>query len=237
MRTRTLGIAAMLPLLVAGFTMAAGTTIVGTRHDFSKASWSDGEICKPCHTPHNAAGNEISGRLWNHEMSKASYTLNGHGAETEPGGQADMDKVSRLCLSCHDGTVALDSFGGASGSEFIGPRGDVGTDLSNDHPVGLHAEYPTENNSAAGQYAGSRYKPTYTLGTDGKPLQDANGAYIVDLAGPGKAGISFATDTTKPGKLFIGCRSCHDVHGAKQPEKLLRIDNSGSKLCLACHNK
>lgn len=232
MKTRTLVIAALLPLFVAGFALAAGTTIVGTDHDFSSAGWSDGEICKPCHTPHNAMAEAISSRLWNHELSVSAYTLNGHDSQPA-GGQADMDRVSRLCLSCHDGTVALDSFGGASGTSFIGGKGNLSADLSNDHPVGLDAEYPT-----TGSYVNSRYRGTYLMNTDGTIKTDPiTGASVRDPAGPGAKGISFATDAAQPGKLFIGCRSCHDVHGAKQPEKLLRIDNSGSAMCLSCHMK
>jgi len=45
---------------------------------------------------------------------------------------------SKLCLSCHDGTVAIDSYGGiTTGTIFINSAApvNIGTDLSNDHPV------------------------------------------------------------------------------------------------------
>ena len=47
--------------------------------------------------------------------------------------------VSLLCLSCHDGTVALDAFGGGGGGETIGVAYGYanGTDLSNDHPISI----------------------------------------------------------------------------------------------------
>ncbi len=45
--------------------------------------------------------------------------------------------MTRLCLSCHDGTVALDSFSGMTGNTFISGNALVGTDLSDDHPVSV----------------------------------------------------------------------------------------------------
>jgi len=56
-----------------------------------------------------------------------------------PAAQADQlidnTTISHACMSCHDGTVALDSFGGAVGGTTITGGANFGTDLSNDHPV------------------------------------------------------------------------------------------------------
>ena len=35
----------------------------------------------------------------------------------------------------------------------------------------------------------------------------------------------------------LECSSCHDVHNADSNPHLLRIDNTGSALCLTCHDK
>lgn len=124
-------------ILFAGATVALAD-IVGTPHDFSSQGWSGGKICVVCHTPHNADPynqNPTDAPLWNHKLSKASYILYSSPkldiTPDQPGG------VSKLCLSCHDGTVALDSFGGATGSNFISGSALVGTDLSDDHPVSI----------------------------------------------------------------------------------------------------
>ena len=88
-----------LGLILAGFAapLASGQ-IVNSAHDFSSMAWSDGEICKPCHTPHFAMEGIL--RLWNHELTVANYTLHaGAGTAVD-----DFDIRSRLCLSCHDGT-------------------------------------------------------------------------------------------------------------------------------------
>lgn len=120
------------------FTYSATAAITGSVHDFSTYSWSGGEICVLCHSPHGGAA--VDAPLWNHEISTATYTLYSSPslAQTpQPQGPGDM---SRLCLSCHDGTVAIDSFGGTTGTTYIqtiNPNVLIGTDLSNDHPVGI----------------------------------------------------------------------------------------------------
>ncbi len=88
----------------------AQAQITNSDHDFSSYAWSGGEICRPCHTPHFA--NPEAGALWNHALTNATYTL----FDGSAGTIADFDRVSRLCMSCHDGTVALDSFGGQRGT-------------------------------------------------------------------------------------------------------------------------
>ncbi|MHB8798366.1 MAG: cytochrome c3 family protein [Thermoanaerobaculia bacterium] len=119
------------------FAVSAPAVITGSKHDFSSAAnntWNPkGQICQPCHTPHNA-GTLTNVPLWNHASTTATFTvydsptLNATGLG-QPAG------VSKACLSCHDGTVALDSFGGATGTHNITGNALLGTTLSNDHPV------------------------------------------------------------------------------------------------------
>jgi hypothetical protein len=139
--TAILAVCILVPVAQAG--------ISGSAHDFGNVAggWSGNQICLPCHAPHNtmvrdANGALLGGPLWNHQLSEATYTLyiNPDTGLEESG---EVDTNSMLCLSCHDGTVALDSFGGATGTQFIGAAGNVGTDLSNDHPIGEAALWPT----------------------------------------------------------------------------------------------
>jgi predicted CXXCH cytochrome family protein len=250
--------AAAIPLLAVSFAHAEG--IQNSKHDFSAATWSDKEICKPCHTPHNAVETNLTGRLWAHTLSTAQYAYHG-GSLTNPDGttrpeagtgtatQADMDVATRLCLSCHDGTVALDSFMGKDGASdgiVIGAdadhgaatanlgNGQVANDLTNDHPVGFKAVYDENAGNATQDPAGHyRYKPR---------------------AAAVAAGLRFATSTTPvtgtpvdrsdPTKTVTGnlpsisCITCHDVHnGAGHEDGLLRMSNEGSAMCLTCHDK
>ena len=223
--------AAIVPLVVA---QAAFGEIVGSKHDFSQATWSEGEICKPCHTPHNAIATNLSGRLWNHTLSTATYTLHGTNVNgVDPGvtgSQADMDRLSNLCLSCHDGTVALDSFGGATGSVMIGTVGDgranLGTDLRNDHRVGIAAVYKEES-GGAGHY---RYRPIAAAKAAGLRFEVVPGTRTyTDQSGVLRENVA---------NEAITCSTCHDVHnGAGETDGLLRFSNSASAVCLACHVK
>jgi predicted CXXCH cytochrome family protein len=251
-------IAAMaMPMLAGNFAYAEG--IVNSKHDFSAATWSDQEICKPCHTPHNAVDTSLTGRLWAHTLSTATYvyhggTVTGNDGSTRPeagtgsAAQTDMDVASRLCLSCHDGTVALDSFMGKNGvsdGKFIGDaggqhgavtanlgNGQVANDLTNDHPVGYKAVYDEnsgQNATGTGHY---RYKPRAGVVAAGLRFAVSKTAVTAGT-------VDRTTGTAVTGNLpSISCVTCHDVHnGAGHTEGLLRMSNEGSAMCLSCHDK
>ena len=256
--TRYLKILAAVPLLAAGF---AYGDIAGSKHDFSTQTWSDNQICKPCHTPHNADV-AVTGRIWAHTLSTATYKSHGTRGTSADGTtttdaadatvtQARMDNASRLCLSCHDGTVALDSFmgkdGGSTGksiNDLAGAGGlynpniggaSVGAataDLSNDHPVGYAAHFD-ETSGSGGHYF---YKPLANVTAAGLKLAkspDAFPAGKLDQAG---------NPVTYTQYYSVSCVTCHNVHnagtGSASSERgLLRMSNQGSAMCLTCHNK
>jgi predicted CXXCH cytochrome family protein len=186
--------------------------ISGSPHDFTGKSWNPGdELCQPCHTPHDADTTALGSPLWNHELTAASFTLYASGTldATDVG---QPDGISKLCLSCHDGTVALDSFGGATGSNFIlAPYlvGD-GADLTGEHPISF----------------------TYNTG-----LADADGELVYPETAMSGLGGTIQADLLVGDQL--GCFSCHDVHDtqAVADGHLLVKDNTGSELCLTCHIK
>ena len=49
--------------------------IENSHHDFSNRSWSNGEICRPCHVPHNVITDEPNSPLWSHTLSSAYYDV------------------------------------------------------------------------------------------------------------------------------------------------------------------
>ncbi len=190
---------------VAFIAAPAMAGITGSAHDFSGDSWNTtGEICVTCHTPHHAmAGKKV---LWNHELADNSTYANN--LETAFGTTwGTPDGPSLLCLSCHDGTVALDNFGGeTSGTNFIDPAGQVGdgTTLDGNHPISI--DY-----NAALVTSGELFDVS---------TAESNGVNIYGSA---------------PGR--IQCGSCHDVHNSQNIDGLLRTSNAASALCMACHNK
>lgn len=191
-------------IVLAAAANAFGQTgyIQNSKHNFSSYAWSGNEICKPCHTPHGA--NADAGALWNHELTNATYTM----FEGETGtAAADLDARSRLCMSCHDGTVALDSFGGQTGSNFVPQWANLGTDLQNDHPIGADGVYPT----------------TYTRFKDPATF-------------PSTVRLRDWTDHNGTLQKVVSCGTCHTAHGRGFPS-LLNMSNTGSALCLTCHIK
>ncbi len=116
-------------------------SIEGTPHDL--ATVSGGGSCDFCHTPH---GGLAGTPLWNHKLSTATYQIYKSSSLKAKVGQPTG--ASKLCLSCHDGTVALaETLTSAGGGAYIAPgSANLGTDLSDDHPIsfvyssGLSAE-------------------------------------------------------------------------------------------------
>ena len=217
----------MLPAVLAVILFVAVSPparggISGSRHDFGQFGWAQNQICLPCHTPHNAIvrdaqGVLVGGPLWNHTLSTATYVLYVD-PNTGQNVTGAVDTNSRLCLSCHDGTVAVDSFGGGNGTNQM-TGGVLGTDLSNDHPLGENAVWPTPNP-----------------------------AYLVDPALRAAAGI-MPLRNLADGRAAVGCTSCHEPHNRKNTVHMLWVNNqgagttvdgravSGSLLCMNCHKK
>ena len=193
--------------------------ISGSAHDFSAAGWnSSGEICVTCHTPHNSDTTVSDAPLWNHEVTVQTYAMYASPtfdatADPQPTG------TTKLCLSCHDGSVALDSFGNANGGTFIqdvNANAAVGLDgLNNDHPISFVYD-------------------TALVALDGA-LHDPSTAVTIGAGADIKVG-TIASTMLIAGKLE--CASCHDVHNKfTDGPYLLRVNNNGSGLCLTCHNK
>jgi predicted CXXCH cytochrome family protein len=118
----------------------AQAQIMGSPHDLSASgasavkAFGEDEVCFFCHTPHNAAP---ATPRWNQSLSTLVFTPYESSTLQALPGQPTGD--SKLCLSCHDGTIGL----GAelspqlpiSMSGVLGDRANLSSDLSDDHPV------------------------------------------------------------------------------------------------------
>lgn len=83
------------------------------------------EICVFCHTPHGS-DSSAAVPLWNRTLSTATYqTYSDLGTATMDADSAPIGGVSLACLSCHDGTQALNSVLNTPGS---GTSGDINLD-------------------------------------------------------------------------------------------------------------
>jgi predicted CXXCH cytochrome family protein len=208
----------------------AGAQVVGSAHDLSStgpgAQSNVTRVCVFCHTPHQAVAAAGQDPLWNHTLSgHATYGVYGSdtldAVPTEIGGAvAGSASVSNLCLSCHDGTVAVHSLyndpnevasvtiaagGNVTAAGMITGLPLTGTDLTNDHPVNF----------------------TYDAA-----LANADG----DLATPDSVDYVDVAETVPLFDGTVQCGSCHDPHSVAFPPFMVR-DNSSSGLCTVCHNK
>lgn len=131
-------------LLGLAASAVAKSGIVGTRHNLSTSgpgelrALTETRICVFCHTPHNAAP---ATPLWNKKLDAVTYVT--YGSSTMGAKPSQPTGPSRLCLSCHDGTVALGAvLRPAEGISMTVEGGipparssHLGTALSDDHPV------------------------------------------------------------------------------------------------------
>lgn len=208
----------MKKLFVAFCVLAMATgafaAIAGSGHDFSLDAWNaaGGEICEPCHTPHNALAPQLI-PLWNHTATAAAFTMYTSVNNTiDDVIAAAPQGCSRACLSCHDGATAVDAFGGAAGGILMGainPARDLGTNLADDHPISV----------------------TYSA-----PPLDAE-LFDPSLTASGLGGTIQADMLFGAGQDQVECCSCHDAHNTPNIFPLLRKSNAASALCLTCHNK
>jgi len=176
------------------------------------------EICKFCHIPHNAV---VPSGLWSRRLPSVEYRT--PDMRTPEGGRTatpQPDGSSRLCLSCHDGTIALGEIAGEprtlamAGAARLGPgrSGFLGTDLSGSHPISFvmpHGDYGTEETDR-------------DMGL--RPLSLISGSSQVRLDAQGK----------------MQCTTCHDPHRDNyyKPGIVPRfwVSATVEDVCLTCHD-
>jgi len=210
---------ALIVVLVSIAGLVSAGTITNSAHDFSSSN-ADQQICVNCHTPHNSDITVATAPLWNHDVTTGPFQP--YASPTMNAIPGDPTGSSLLCLSCHDGTVAIDSFGGNIGGNFMQP-GDhefIGTDLRDDHPISF-----TYDTALANADPGLN-DPAATTVTIGLGSDKTNTGLLSDLMLPADQ---------------VQCSSCHDVHNGFVPPtdeaSLLLITKQNSSICLTCHNK
>ena len=239
-------------------TAVPGAGVVNSVHDMSAAVGAvdfgnNGRVCAFCHTPHHAVdmGSNYT-PLWSRSNSNATTTYTPYQSATfdvtlQPGFVDAAVGPTRLCMSCHDGSIAPDQHYGQAGTtaklttDTFGGAG-VGANmaLGNDHPVGF-------------DYASLAIGPTSgDVTTITIPESQTQKNYIRSL-GSGATALKYngnALNITVAERLYNGntmtCATCHDVHNKKNkfstPDTadfnyLVLAPQNGSALCLTCHIK
>ena len=189
-----------------------------------KAS-SETQLCVFCHTPHGAATGATP--LWNRKVAGEGYTQSYvlydsntldakqvQGSLEQPGGS------SKLCLSCHDGTVAVGNVNVLNGTSptpnptttstiatsggpnmpvgsgtTTGFTRNLGTNLSNDHPISVS------------------YNETLVF-RDGELRSPTANPTLIGVRSPGnKPKLKLEnTGTPGPNQAQVQCATCHDPH-------------------------
>jgi Doubled CXXCH motif (Paired_CXXCH_1) len=182
-------------------------------HNMSLASgasvYSGGSLgCTFCHAPHSGLGGVTP--LWNQKLSTSSYLVYRSSTYHEQGTQPALGYDSSLCLSCHDGTVAVGQSAAYGQIPIAGswnPIDSFGTSLTGSHPFSLVM-----------------------------PLKDA-ADLAASLAAKGKT--QDPTGAVKLISGNIECTSCHDPHNQaidRVAQEFLVRDSSKGQMCLACHD-
>ena len=234
---------------------------------------SETQVCVFCHTPHGATMNDQSGAavrapLWNRRIPAGStytpYTSASLDANVIQGQLDQPGGSSKLCLSCHDGTLALGNVNvlngqanptiamsgtGAGGTMPPGAGATsgftrlIGADLRNDHPISLTytAQLATRDGELRQLDASQRY-PSGTGAVIGVREPGVRPRFPLEPTGAANAGQ-------------VQCGTCHDPHlfetdPAKGAQKFLRgqrfqegapstagFNEANDILCLSCHDK
>jgi predicted CXXCH cytochrome family protein len=165
--------------------------------------------CQYCHAPHSGLGGITP--LWNQQLSKASYTPYTSTTYHQTGNtQPPLGVTSSLCLSCHDGTVAVGqtaAYGKVQTTGSWAPGDSFGRDLTSSHPFSLVV-----------------------------PIKDTANL-VASLVSKGVT--ADPTGKVKLVKGNVECTSCHDPHVQSiDPiaQNFLVRDSSNGQMCLSCHD-
>lgn len=270
----------LLVIFLAGLStlvlaQGSGADVRATVHNLSKFSkgttpnpntvkaTDETQVCVFCHTPHGA-NSSAKTPLWNRASAPANtytrYTSSSLDATTIADGfNAQPGGSSQLCLSCHDGMIALGNvnvlngqsspptvagltgtmatLGAGSGSN-TGFTRHIGTDLSNDHPISI-----TYNNALALQDGEMR-----NLTTTSPSQRDTGTGTLIGVRERGYKPKLPLEATGTGGLGQVQCATCHDPHLPK--EKFLRLNRfqanaapgpifneANDQICIACHTK
>ena len=248
---------------------AAGKTPSGAA--VANHSANTAEVCVFCHTPHGGdSGAAVP--IWNRRLGIGGVGATAVGAlgygrysalgtTTFDSAEAPIGSVSIACLSCHDGSQAMDNVINMPGSGGYNPAGapiggftggdqaggkllpgvvqNLGTDLSNDHPVSMQYggggitittptvaktadvdfRMPSVMNAPPGSTLGKLWYietgSTDSLNGVARDRQDVLLYTRTDVIGGG--GI---------GQPTVECGSCHDPHNVRN-QTFLRVSNAG----------
>ena len=244
--------AALALAAIAGWAGASRVSdVANTRHNLSATgsgsvkATSESQLCVFCHTPH--AATPALSPLWNRAVSGSTYTVYTSSSLDANAIQGSLDQPggsSKLCLSCHDGTLAIGNVNVLNGQGSVTAQGTVsipvtgtgtggvmpggsgattgftrnlGVDLTNDHPVSV-----TFNNALATR--DGELRPV-----DATQKWPPGTGTVVGVRAPAYRPLLPLEPTGTGGAGQVQCASCHDPHlretdASVGPQKFLRAN-------------
>lgn len=195
---------------------------------------STSEVCVFCHTPH---GGTTDAPLWNRGMAVTGSYIP-YASSTLDTVVGQPDGISLACLSCHDGTIALDALRNATGSgnfnpaapsqnwTFIGLTGTQTTGGANSlpesggSPVGrwvtnltqdLRDDHPISMDypNQTGPNSDPQFNFNYTTAGTARWFEEPGGT--VGRADDNEVKLYQTPPVT--GTFKVQCASCHNPHG------------------------
>lgn len=251
-------------LLALGATVAllpsvSRATIIGGSHDFTSTGgyitagtngvarfkWGGAPTggtnsyyqnpCQVCHIPHKAqAYATAKAPLWNHKLSANTYiTYDANNSATYKGGAITLGS-SIACLSCHDGSVAINQTSGASGTSTTNALNGAAMYVPSFAVETLNAGTVA---SGAGPYVG------YNDLTQMHPIGVSYSAAVANGDTELQPVTGILTKMLKGTAQNVECASCHDIHETVGTAGTIAYDHAliqpleGGTLCLTCHKK
>ena len=201
--------------------VALGQDLTSSPHDFTTANAGNAPyntasgLCVSCHMPHSDYDGSQA-PLWGHDTTNTAagqftmYSSSTMDATVPAGPQG----VSQACLSCHDGSIAVNAYPGNVAAAVFIPNTDdayLGQDLSNDHPISI------EYNAGAAEFNTRPTAGWAGTATDSLPL--------------------YGTTQDQ-----VECGSCHNPHDwstftANTVSTNAFLRDNAVDICVTCHDK
>lgn len=212
---KRIGLILVILMLIVQPRLESRSSVFDSKHNLSASgpgeikSDSETRVCIFCHSSHNTS---TEGPLWNHKTTSPGK-FKTYERSTMAGRAEQPNGATKLCLSCHDGTIAVGAVlgqsrpipmknVGASGEIPSGRKSHIGTDLSAMHPVSI--PYRQSTALSVGHLRWPPFDP------EGKVGPDADG--------------------------FVQCTACHDPHDDSRSDRYPFWNKTTfDEVCLTCH--
>ena len=198
----------------------AAQGIKQSHHDFTGAHWNGSQPCAPCHLPKDSVASGTA--LWSSNLTRfnngAFESIKVKDHLGQPNGK------SKLCMSCHDGTVAIERHVAYDFSETDTLPVRFWSNAMDEHPISI----PYVTNRA------------YRLKLNEAQTSSGLGSSIAnDLLEDGNIECTSCHDV-HVFRNTQGCTGCHNQNNLNTKASFtlsLWKSNDESELCVICHAK